>query len=51
MKSGEIMNLFERSVWVFFAFIVSIILMTFIFFAERASYRQKIKANDETGTL
>ncbi len=45
------MNLFERSVWVFFAFIVSIILIAFIFFAKRASCRQRIKANDEIETL
>jgi TRAP-type C4-dicarboxylate transport system permease small subunit len=42
------MNPFERSVWVLFAFIVSIILMAFIFLAEQVSYRQSIKADDET---
>ena len=47
MKLGKIMNPFERSVWVFFAFIVSIILMVFIFLAERVSYTQRVKANDE----
>ena len=47
MKLGKIMNPFERSVWVLFAFIVSIILMTFIFLAERVSYRQRIKTDDE----
>ena len=41
------MNPFERSVWVLFAFIVSIILMTFIFLAKRVSYSQRIKADDE----
>lgn len=47
MKLGKIMNPFERSAWVLFSFIVSIILIGFIFFAERASYRQGIKADDE----
>jgi len=47
MKLGNIMNPFERSVWVLFAFIVSIILMTFIFLAKRVSYSQRIKADDE----
>jgi mannose/fructose/N-acetylgalactosamine-specific phosphotransferase system component IID len=47
MKLGNIMNPFERSVWVLFAFIVSVILMTFIFLAERVSYGQGIKADDE----
>jgi uncharacterized membrane protein len=47
MKLGEIMNPFERSVWVLFAFIVSIFLIVFIFLAERASYSQGIKADDE----
>ena len=51
MKLGEIINLFERSVWVFFAFIVSIILIVFIFLAERAYYSQRVKADDEIGTL
>ena len=41
------MNPFERSVWVLFAFIVSVILMTFIFLAERVSYRQRIKTDNE----
>jgi regulatory protein YycI of two-component signal transduction system YycFG len=41
------MNPFERSVWVLFALIVSIILMVFIFIAERVSYSQRIKADDE----
>lgn len=41
------MNPFERSVWVLFAFIVSIILMVFIFLAERFSYSQGIKSDDE----
>jgi F0F1-type ATP synthase membrane subunit b/b' len=41
------MNHFERSVWVLFTFIVSIILMVFIFLAERVSYSQRIKAEDE----
>ena len=47
MKWGNIMNPFERSVRVLFAFIVSIILMTFIFLAERVSYSQRIKVDDE----
>lgn len=47
MKLGNIMNPFERSVWVLFAFIVSIILMVFIFLAERSSYSQGIKSDDE----
>jgi hypothetical protein len=47
MKLGNIMNPFERSVWVLFAFIASIILMVFIFLAERVSYSQRIKADDE----
>jgi hypothetical protein len=51
MKLGKIMNPFERSVWVLFTFIASIILIVFIFFAERASYSQRIKAEDEIGTL
>jgi hypothetical protein len=34
------MNLFERSVWVIFAFIVSIFLLVFIFIAEHVSYNQ-----------
>jgi len=51
MKLGEIMNLFERAVWVLFAFIASIILIAFIFFAKRVSYSQRIKANDGIGTL
>ena len=51
MKLGKIMNPFERFVWVLFAFIVSIILIVFIFLTERASYSQRIKAADEIGTL
>jgi hypothetical protein len=43
------MNLFERSVWVLFAFMVSIILIVFVFLAERASYSYGIKADDEMG--
>ena len=46
MKLGKIMNPFERSIWVLFAFIVSIILIVFIFLAERA-YSQRIKVDDE----
>ena len=41
------MNPFERFVWVLFAFIVSVILMVIIFLAERVSYTQRIKADDE----
>jgi hypothetical protein len=41
------MNPFEKSVWVLFAFIVSIILMAFIFLAERVTYSQRIKVDDE----
>jgi hypothetical protein len=41
------MNPFERSVWVLFAFIASTILMVFIFLAERVSYSQRVKSNDE----
>ena len=51
MKLGKIMNSFERSVWVLFSFIVSIILIVFIFLAEQVSYSQRIKADDEIGTL
>jgi hypothetical protein len=47
MKLGKIMNLFERSVWVLSSFIVSMILIVFIFLAERVSYSQGIKADDE----
>jgi len=45
------MNPFEKSVWVFFSFILSMILIVFIFFARRAAYSQRIKTNDETGAL
>jgi hypothetical protein len=51
MKLGKIMNPFERSVWVIFTFIVSIILIVFTFLAEQVSYSQRIKADDEIGTL
>jgi len=47
MKSREIMNQFERSVWVMFVFIMNIFLIVFIFLAERSSYSQGIKADDE----
>ena len=47
MKLGKIMNPFERSVWVIFTFIVSIILIVFTFLAERVSYSQRIKVDDE----
>jgi hypothetical protein len=51
MKSGKIMNPFERFVWVLVVFIVNIFLMAFIFFAERASYNQGIKTDDEMGEI
>ena len=41
------MNPFERFVWVLFAFIATIILMVFIFLAERVSYSQRVKSDDE----
>ena len=40
MKLGKIMNIFERSVWVFFTFVASIFLLVFIFIAEHVSYNQ-----------
>jgi hypothetical protein len=51
MKLGKIMNAFERSVCVLFALIMSFILTVFIFLAERVSYSQRIKTDDEIGTL
>jgi hypothetical protein len=51
MKLGKIMNAFERSVCVLFALIMSFILTAFIFLAERSSYSEGIKADDEIGTL
>ena len=47
MKSREIMNQFERSVWVMFVFIMNIFLIVFIFLAERSSHSQGIKVDDE----
>jgi hypothetical protein len=51
MKSGKIMNPFERSAWVLLVFIVNIFLMVFIFLAERASYNQRINTDDEMGEI
>jgi hypothetical protein len=51
MKSGKIMNPFERSIWILFVFVVNIFLMAFIFLAERTSYSHGIKTDDETGKI
>ncbi|PKN37751.1 MAG: hypothetical protein CVU62_08490 [Deltaproteobacteria bacterium HGW-Deltaproteobacteria-2] len=47
MKLGKIMNPFEKSAWVLFSFMASIILIAFIFVAEQISQSRGIKTDDE----